>query len=100
MDYSFMLRNDSFYYYHDLPWKSLSEATEEVNYYNEDSYLVIWDESIYENYGFPEFCIVNLSETYLRSTDVDILITDPYSANLDVDYDLYDHVVIVKNSSN
>ena len=99
MDYSFMLKNDSFYYYIDLPWKCLSGTVEENCYYTEDSYLIIWDESIYENYFIPDFCIVNLSETYLRSANVDILITDPDSDELEVDYTIYDHVVIVNNIS-
>lgn len=100
MDYSFMLKNDSFYYYHDIPWKSLSEAVEENYYYTDDSYLIIWDLSIYKNYSFPDFCVVNLSETYLRSANVDIVITDSDSDELEVDYTIYDHVVIVNNISN
>ena len=97
-DYSYMLKSEGFSYYHDLPWRRLSSATEEINYYNEDSYLIVWDESIFEDYSFPEFCIVNLSETYFRSTKIDILVIDLDSDECDIDYDHYDNVVIVKNN--
>ena len=96
-DYSFMLKSEGFSYYHDLPWRRLSEAAEENNYYNESSYLIIWDESIFENYSFSEMCIINLSETYFRSTNIDVVIADLDSAEWDMDYSQYDNVVIVEN---
>ncbi|MBR1797442.1 MAG: hypothetical protein IJ757_05485 [Clostridiales bacterium] len=78
----------------DYPWVALNSVAEEGKIYTEDSYLVIWDQSIWDGYKLPDFCLTNIEMTFFRSCNVNHIIVDTAQYNNTNNVD-YDHVVVV-----
>lgn len=96
-NYNYLVGGDDYIpgdYWYDTPWNALASSCEENTQYTEDSYLVIWNSDIWDGYFFPDYCKIDLMETYFRSKNISFIVSeDPESA--EVPAGEYDHIVIV-----
>ena len=80
--------------WYDDAWNALAASSEENTEYTEDSYLVIWNQRIWDGYFFPDFCKVDMMETFFRSKNIGFVISDDPSS-VEVPEGEYDHIVVV-----
>ena len=95
LNYTFLITSEGYSYYNDLAWRRLSEVAEENNYYTEESYLVVWDASLFEDLSINSAYFKDVAETYFRSVNVEIIVTDLSSDYQENDCNGYDKVILV-----
>ena len=96
-NYDYLVGGDSYIpgdYWYDDAWNALAASAEENTEYTEDSYLVIWNQDIWDGYFFPDFCKVDMMETFFRSKNIEFVIAEDPSS-VEVPDGEYDHITVV-----